>query len=151
MDETIAGLRGRLRLTDEEDQRLVLPGGLWHADSDSHRLCLIGRLLSSRVPHFEAFSTSVQGMINLVKGMELRQIGGGCFLLRFNHIIDQNRALEGCPRSFEKNIVILNGIRENENLQLVDLDWCDFHVHVHEFPLSMMNLGVATLLGNRIG
>ncbi|KAK4438896.1 hypothetical protein Salat_0224200 [Sesamum alatum] len=67
---------GRLRLTDDEEQRLVLPGGLWHTDSDTHRLCLVGRLLSTLVPRFEAFSTSMQGMINPVKGMDLRQIGG---------------------------------------------------------------------------
>ncbi|KAK4424877.1 hypothetical protein Salat_1681300 [Sesamum alatum] len=151
MDEAIAGLSGRLRLTNKEDQWLVLPGGLWHADSDSHRLCFIGRLLSSRVPRFEAFSTSIQDMINPVKGMEVWQLGGGRFLLRFNHIIDRNRALEGCSWSFEKNIIILNEIREHENPLRVNLDWCDFHVHVHELPLSMMNLGVATLLGNRIG
>ncbi|KAK4415457.1 hypothetical protein Salat_2653100 [Sesamum alatum] len=73
-------------------------------------------------------------MLNPVKGMELPQIGGGRF-----------------PWSFEKNIFILNGIRENENPLQVDLDWCDFHVHVHELPLSMMNLGVAMLISNRIG
>ncbi|KAK4434913.1 hypothetical protein Salat_0654200 [Sesamum alatum] len=150
-EEAIAGLRGRLRLNDDEEQRLVLLGGLWHVDSDTHRLCLVGRLLSSKIPRFEAFSSSVQGMINPVKGMELRQIGGGRFLLRFNHIIDRNRALEGCPWSFEKNIIILSGVWENENLLRVDLDWCDFYMHVHDLPLSMMNLGVATLIGNRIG
>ncbi|KAK4438324.1 hypothetical protein Salat_0166700 [Sesamum alatum] len=36
-----------------------LEGGLWHADSDSHRLCLVGRLLASLVPRFEVFSTSI--------------------------------------------------------------------------------------------
>ncbi|KAK4426428.1 hypothetical protein Salat_1411400 [Sesamum alatum] len=123
MDETLVGFNGRLRLTEEERQRLVLPGGLWHADSDTHRLCLVGRLLSSRVPQFETFSTSVQGMINPVKGMDIRQIGGGRFLLRFNHVIDMNRALEGCPWSFEKNVIILSGIGEKENPLRVDLDW----------------------------
>ncbi|KAL0430867.1 UNVERIFIED_CONTAM: hypothetical protein Sradi_0712700 [Sesamum radiatum] len=33
----------------------------------------------------------------------------------------------------------------------VDLDWCDFFVHVHDLPLSMMNLGVATVIGNKLG
>ncbi|KAK4415950.1 hypothetical protein Salat_2702400 [Sesamum alatum] len=73
MEEAIVGLRGRLYPTDDEEQQLVLPGGLWHADSDTHRLCLVGRLLSSQVPRFEAFSTSVQGMINPVKGSGKQQ------------------------------------------------------------------------------
>ncbi|KAK4428665.1 hypothetical protein Salat_1166300, partial [Sesamum alatum] len=143
--------RNWLRLTEDEGQRLVLPRALWHADSAANRLCLVGRLLSSKVPRFEAFCTSLQGMINSVKGMDICQIGGGRFLLRFNHVIDRNRALEACPWSFEKNVIILSGIGEKENPLRVDLDWCKFHVHMHELPLSMMNLGVATLIGNRIG
>ncbi|KAL0298088.1 UNVERIFIED_CONTAM: hypothetical protein Scaly_3073100 [Sesamum calycinum] len=42
-------------------------------------------------------------------------------------------------------------MREDENPMHVDMDWCDFHIHVHDLPLNMMNLGVATLIGNRIG
>ncbi|KAK4424653.1 hypothetical protein Salat_1658900 [Sesamum alatum] len=103
MDEAIASLQGRLRLTDEEDQR---NGGT------------------------AARGWSVSSLVH--------------------HIIDRNRTLEGCPWSSEKNIIILNEIREHENPLQVNLELCDFHVHVHELPLSMMNLGVATLLGNRI-
>ncbi|KAL0345256.1 UNVERIFIED_CONTAM: hypothetical protein Sradi_4356900 [Sesamum radiatum] len=33
----------------------------------------------------------------------------------------------------------------------VDLDWCDFFVHIHDLPLSKMNVGVATFIGNSIG
>ncbi|KAL0378315.1 UNVERIFIED_CONTAM: hypothetical protein Sradi_3137000 [Sesamum radiatum] len=42
-------------------------------------------------------------------------------------------------------------MREADNPMHVDMDKCDFYVHVHDLPLNMMNLGVATLLGNRIG
>ncbi|KAL0427400.1 UNVERIFIED_CONTAM: hypothetical protein Slati_2914800 [Sesamum latifolium] len=33
----------------------------------------------------------------------------------------------------------------------VALDDCDFYIHVHDLPLSMMNLGMTTLIGNRLG
>ncbi|KAL0331576.1 UNVERIFIED_CONTAM: hypothetical protein Sangu_1703100 [Sesamum angustifolium] len=61
-----------------------------------------------------------------------------------------SRALDGRPWSFEKNILILNAIGENENLMQVDLEKCDFFVHMHDLPLNMVNLGVATLIENRI-
>ncbi|KAL0456053.1 UNVERIFIED_CONTAM: hypothetical protein Slati_0944500 [Sesamum latifolium] len=63
----------------------------------------------------------------------------------------RKRALEGCPWSFERNIIILKPIGELENSRQVVLDECDFHVHIHDLPLSMMNMGVATLIGNKIG
>ncbi|KAL0292758.1 UNVERIFIED_CONTAM: hypothetical protein Sradi_6974500 [Sesamum radiatum] len=90
-------------------------------------------------------------MINPVKGMEIKQLPEGHFLLRFHHIIDRNRALAGCPWSFEKNILILNGVGADENPIQVNLDWCDFFVHIHDLPLSKMNVGVATFIGNRLG
>ncbi|KAL0378671.1 UNVERIFIED_CONTAM: hypothetical protein Sradi_3172600, partial [Sesamum radiatum] len=40
---------------------------------------------------------------------------------------------------------------ELENPMQVVLEECDFFVQIHDLPLSMMNLGVATLIGNRIG
>ncbi|KAL0457798.1 UNVERIFIED_CONTAM: hypothetical protein Slati_0407000 [Sesamum latifolium] len=90
-------------------------------------------------------------MLNPVKGMEMRRLEEGRFLIRFNHIIDRSRALEGCPWSFEKNTMILSGLGANENPLNVDLDWCEFFVHVHDLPLSKMNFGVASLIGNAIG
>ncbi|KAL0378610.1 UNVERIFIED_CONTAM: hypothetical protein Sradi_3166500 [Sesamum radiatum] len=33
----------------------------------------------------------------------------------------------------------------------VVLEECDFFMQIHDLPLSMMNLGVATLIGKRIG
>ncbi|KAL0423393.1 UNVERIFIED_CONTAM: hypothetical protein Sradi_0874100 [Sesamum radiatum] len=33
----------------------------------------------------------------------------------------------------------------------VNLEQCDFFVHIRDLPFNMMNLGVATLIGNKIG
>ncbi|KAL0456431.1 UNVERIFIED_CONTAM: hypothetical protein Slati_0982300 [Sesamum latifolium] len=33
----------------------------------------------------------------------------------------------------------------------VDLNWCEFYVHIHDLPLSKMNLGIASFIGNSIG
>ncbi|KAK4400575.1 hypothetical protein Sango_1163600 [Sesamum angolense] len=52
-----------------------------------------------------------------------------------------DQALVGCPWSFERNILISNSIREEDNPMQVDLNWCNFHVHIHYLSLSKMNLG----------
>ncbi|KAL0395136.1 UNVERIFIED_CONTAM: hypothetical protein Slati_4479800 [Sesamum latifolium] len=90
-------------------------------------------------------------MLNPVKGLEMRLLEGERFLIRFHHIIDRNRALDGCPWSFEKNALILSRIGVNENPLSVNLDWCEFFVHVHDLPLSKMNFGIASLIGNSLG
>ncbi|KAL0421003.1 UNVERIFIED_CONTAM: hypothetical protein Slati_3123200 [Sesamum latifolium] len=140
-----------LKLTDREGAEVAIPDGLWSAGSEDFHLFVVGRVLSMKQPKFNALVASIKSMLNLVKGLEMRRLEAGCFLIRFNHIIDRNRALEGCPWSFEKNTIILSGIGVNENPMTVDLDWCDFFVHVHDLPLSKMNFGMASCIGNSIG
>ncbi|KAL0428094.1 UNVERIFIED_CONTAM: hypothetical protein Slati_2984200 [Sesamum latifolium] len=65
--------------------------------------------------------------------------------------LTRDRALTGCPWNFDKHVVILNSIRVDENPMKVDLSYCDLFVHIHDLPLSRMNLGVATLTGNKLG
>ncbi|KAL0320137.1 UNVERIFIED_CONTAM: hypothetical protein Sradi_5275200 [Sesamum radiatum] len=144
-------LRHSLRMTEKEGTKVVIPDGLWAADAESHLLFLVGRVLTSKQPKFEALVSSVRSMLNPVKGLEMRRLSDGRFLIRFNHIIDRNRALDGCPWSFEKNTLIMSSIGENENPLHVDLDLCDFFIRVHDLPLSKMNFGVASLIGNTLG
>ncbi|KAL2231212.1 UNVERIFIED_CONTAM: hypothetical protein Sindi_1715600 [Sesamum indicum] len=126
-----------------------MSAGLWQAESMHYQLCLVGQLLANRNMRFDGLCTSFQGMINPVKGMEIHQLDGGRFLLRFNHIIDWDRALKGCPWTFEENILILCCICK-ENPMGVNLEWCEFFVHVHGISLSMMTLGVALMIGNKL-
>ncbi|KAL0409375.1 UNVERIFIED_CONTAM: hypothetical protein Sradi_1871900 [Sesamum radiatum] len=139
-----------LRLTEKEGAGVVIPEGVWSIDSD-HHLFLVGRLLSQKQPKFEALVSSINSMLNPVRGLEMRNLSEGRFLIQLHHILDRDRALEGCPWSFEKNTLILSSIGVNENPLDVDLKWCEFFVHIHNLPLSKMNLGVATLIGNELG
>ncbi|KAL0394734.1 UNVERIFIED_CONTAM: hypothetical protein Slati_4439600 [Sesamum latifolium] len=59
--------------------------------------------------------------------------------------------MEGCPWSFKRNVLVLSGIGENENPMQVNLNWCDFYVHVYDLPLSKMNMRIASFIGNKIG
>ncbi|KAL0434034.1 UNVERIFIED_CONTAM: hypothetical protein Slati_2737700 [Sesamum latifolium] len=136
-------LKRAWKLTEDKEAGITLPGGLWHADTESYKLCLVGRLLSNRAYRFEALSSSIQSMLQPVTSMDITQLPDKRLLLRFNHIIDKQRALDGCPWSFEKHILILNAIQEDENPLQVDLECCNFFVHIHDLPMNMMNLGVA--------
>ncbi|KAL0454804.1 UNVERIFIED_CONTAM: hypothetical protein Slati_0819600 [Sesamum latifolium] len=129
------------KLTDDEEDGVSLPSGLWEANREPLKLCLVGRVLSVKSFWFEALSTSLQSMLLPVKGMEVKPLPDGRFLIRFNHVIDKQRTVDGCPWNFEKNLIILKSIGETENTMHVALNSCDFFVHVLDIPLSMMNLG----------
>ncbi|KAL0387452.1 UNVERIFIED_CONTAM: hypothetical protein Sradi_2627000 [Sesamum radiatum] len=88
MELTIRRMGMVLSLKVEEDSRVTMPGGSWQAKSLHNQMCLVGRLLVNRRVRFDALCTSVQGMLDSMKGMEIRQLDEGRFL---------NRALGGCP------------------------------------------------------
>ncbi|KAK4433511.1 hypothetical protein Salat_1113400 [Sesamum alatum] len=102
MDSQSRRLRQALHLGDEGVTDLLIADGLWNSESRGYQLCLIGRLLSRQPFSFGGQCASVKGMIVPVKGMEIKQLPGGRLLIRFNHVIDRNRALERCPWSFER-------------------------------------------------
>lgn len=70
-------------------------------------------------------------------------------IFQFSRIIDKNRAFDGCPWSFDNHILILNDFGRDDNPLLVNLDFCDFHVHIHDFPLSRHTKEMAMDIGNR--
>ncbi|KAL0345933.1 UNVERIFIED_CONTAM: hypothetical protein Sradi_4424600 [Sesamum radiatum] len=66
-------------LTDDEESGVTLSSGLWEANVD----------LFNRPVHFGPLYSSLQSMLLPVKGMEIKQLEKGRFLLHFNHPIDR--------------------------------------------------------------
>ncbi|KAL0416754.1 UNVERIFIED_CONTAM: hypothetical protein Slati_3507300 [Sesamum latifolium] len=150
-DTEIGRFNKSIRLRDDEEEGMVMPDGLWNFDTESFNLYLVGRLLASRLYNFEGFCTAIKGMLNAIKGVEIKQLREGKLLFKFNHIIVRDRALKGCPWSFDKHVIVLNSIRVDENPMNVDLSYCDLFVHIDDLPLSRMNLGVSMFIGNKLG
>ncbi|KAL0448421.1 UNVERIFIED_CONTAM: hypothetical protein Slati_1398500 [Sesamum latifolium] len=86
------------RLTDDEEEGILVPSRLWAANADSHRLCLVGRLLSNRQYLFEGLCDSLHSMLLPVRGMEIKQLQEARILLCFKHII--NTGVRGVPMEF---------------------------------------------------
>ncbi|KAL0430337.1 UNVERIFIED_CONTAM: hypothetical protein Sradi_0659700 [Sesamum radiatum] len=151
MDSGFNHLRTALSLTESEDDGVIIASNLWYSDSDTFDLCLVGRWLSHKPFHADILKSTLLLAFNPVRGMEFKLLDGNRFLLKFHHIVDRNRVLDGCPWSFDKNLLILNSIAMNENPQDVNLDWAAFHVHVHGLPLSKMSKDMARFIGDYLG
>ncbi|KAL0303779.1 UNVERIFIED_CONTAM: hypothetical protein Sradi_6246000 [Sesamum radiatum] len=110
MEAKIDRLRSKLKLTEEEGQALVHPGGYETQTRNCTTCAWLAELTPIVFLKFEAFRTLLGGMLNPIKGMAIKQLDAGRFLLRFNHTLDWGRELEGCPWSFENNHIILNRV-----------------------------------------
>ncbi|KAL0385613.1 UNVERIFIED_CONTAM: hypothetical protein Sradi_2955600 [Sesamum radiatum] len=151
MDDEISNLGKKLTLSSEKGNAVVIPLGLWDGETDPEGFCLVERLLSRKSFNFEALHTTLSTAFNPIRGMTVKLIEDNHLLFIFNHQIDRKRVLENAPWAYEKNLLVLNMVGEEENPMKVDLDWCDFHVHIHDLPLGKMNKEMATFIGNQIG
>ncbi|KAK4392767.1 hypothetical protein Sango_2054500 [Sesamum angolense] len=128
-----------------------MPSGVWHSDSESRGFHTIGRLLSHKPYHVEALKTILHSSLNPVKGMEITFLEHDRFLLKFSHNLDRKHVLASGPWAFEKNLIVLAAVAENENPAEVDLAWCDFHVRIHGLLIGKMTSNIALFIGSRIG
>ncbi|KAI3461511.1 hypothetical protein Pfo_018174 [Paulownia fortunei] len=101
-----------LVLIEEEKDGIVIPAGVWCEMVQNIGIFLVDRFLSRFSYNFKALRSIIISIMNPMK------------------------EIDGCPWIFDKQVIILNIIEENDDLLQVDNDWCDFHIHVHELPLS---------------
>ncbi|KAK4407965.1 hypothetical protein Sango_0377500 [Sesamum angolense] len=142
-----------LSLIEEEEEGLILPDQNWSKVSSGVRneLLLVGRLLSHRSVNFETLRNMLTSLLQPVKGVSIRRVSEDRFFLLFNHRLDKQRALEGRPWVFDKNLLILESVDEGTNLVDVCLDWSPFTAYVHDLPISFHNRNMAEHIGNKIG
>ncbi|KAK4433394.1 hypothetical protein Salat_1101700 [Sesamum alatum] len=106
---------------------------------------------SPRQIHTEALKSTLASSFNPVKGMDFRMIDGNRFLHKFHHTIDRDRVVEGAPLALNKNLLVLHLVGENENPVTVNLDHCDFYIHVYNLPVGKMTKEMAAFIGDKIG
>ncbi|KAL0458286.1 UNVERIFIED_CONTAM: hypothetical protein Slati_0455800 [Sesamum latifolium] len=63
----------------------------------------------------------------------------------------RQRVLSSCPWAYEKSLLVLAHVELSENPSVIDLDWCEFYIHIHGLPVGKMTKEVATWIGNKIG
>ncbi|KAL0326477.1 UNVERIFIED_CONTAM: hypothetical protein Sangu_1725700 [Sesamum angustifolium] len=48
-------------------------------------------------------------------------------------------------------MLVLAPVEAADDPKLIDLNWCDFHIHIHGLPLGKMNQDVASYIGRKLG
>ncbi|KAL0458904.1 UNVERIFIED_CONTAM: hypothetical protein Slati_0517600 [Sesamum latifolium] len=147
----LARLGAALTLTEEEDSGYVMPAGIWHTDSSTPSYFVVGRLLASKPFNPDALHSTLKLAFNPLCGMDFKLIENERFLIKFSHRLDWDRVLDCCRWAYDKNLLVLALVEAVDNPSTVDLDWSDFHVHIHGLPLGKMTRDVCSFIGNKLG
>ncbi|KAK4426691.1 hypothetical protein Salat_1437800 [Sesamum alatum] len=145
-------MNSALKFTEEDEGgEPDIPVDVWSSNVQDRGFYLIGRLLSPKPARFDFPKGHVAISYQPHQRNGFKTIENNIYLFRFNHIIDKNRVLEGCPWTFDKNILVLNEVKDDEHPQGVDLSWCPFCIHVHDLLIRKMTQDIATYIGNIMG
>ncbi|KAL0403746.1 UNVERIFIED_CONTAM: hypothetical protein Sradi_2015400 [Sesamum radiatum] len=151
MEEAVEKLGKSLALIETEQEDLVIQQGDWAGTTEHGGYLLVGRILASKTYRVEVIRSTLTAVMNLKRGMDIREIEDNLLLFRFNHPLDRARVLEGRPWTFERNLIVLGMVGADDNPMMGNLDWCSFHVHKHGLPLRQMTIAIARHIGNQLG
>ncbi|KAL0362154.1 UNVERIFIED_CONTAM: hypothetical protein Scaly_1170600 [Sesamum calycinum] len=87
---------------------------------------------------------------NLVRGVDFKLIERKHFLLKFFYTLDRDRVLGRCPWAYDKNLLVLAPVDTTEDPNIVDLNWCKFHINIHGLLLGKMTKGIASFIGKKL-
>nr|GMC49020.1 uncharacterized protein LOC109174453 [Ipomoea batatas] len=79
-----------------------------------------------------------------VKGVHVRELGGGRFLFTFYHERDVSRVMNEGAWTYDHNLVMLRRLEAGDDPLTVSLDLCSFWIQVHRLPSGFMSEKTAT-------
>ncbi|KAL0448943.1 UNVERIFIED_CONTAM: hypothetical protein Slati_1450700 [Sesamum latifolium] len=129
MDSDLGHLGSSLSFTQEEELGVGFPHGVM-----ARRTALKGFHYSwapsiNKIFHPEALHTTLKVAFNPVA----------------------RPGAERCPWAYNKNLLVLAPVEDSDDPNLIDLNWCDFHIHIHGLPLGKMNQEIGVFIGNSLG
>ncbi|KAL0448871.1 UNVERIFIED_CONTAM: hypothetical protein Slati_1443500 [Sesamum latifolium] len=148
MDNSITEIGRILQLEDEEE--VAIPDAIWKNGAD-RKLMLVGMLHTEKYYNFEALRLALHRFLNPGKGMSVQRLEENRFSITFIHPIDRKRALEGGPWIFDKQLIVMNYVADNEKEGEVNLDWCEFTIFIHDLPHEQRTKEMARYIGEILG
>ncbi|MBA0706646.1 hypothetical protein Golax_018743, partial [Gossypium laxum] len=137
-----------LRLLDDEEE--AIQEDVVVVESFS-QFCLVGRCLTDSVVHFPSLRNTMADLWHPIGGICITDIGENRYLFQFFHEVDIARVLAGTPWFFNNHLLILKKILYGDNPAVMELNFIEFWVQVHELPRGLMSESMAVQLGNFCG
>ncbi|KAL6550173.1 hypothetical protein OROMI_020661 [Orobanche minor] len=151
MDSIVDELSAKLCLTATESQKLKAPSSVWNTAAIDYKLCLVGRVLQRKPVNLGAFQTAMFTGWNLPRDVTIQKVGEDRVLYQFMTKDDKDSVLRKGPSAFDRNLVVLSPVQENEDPLQTDLNSTEFFVQATGLPIMLMHCEMAEFLGGALG
>ena len=118
---------------------------------DSPRSYLAAKFLTRRVLNVEAVARTLTPLWRTNHGFTIRDMNKNRLVFVFEDEADRERVLMGEPWAYDKHLIVLKRIEEEEAIEDVEFNRISFWVQIHGLPVRRMNPEVATTLVSPMG
>ncbi|XP_042974779.1 uncharacterized protein LOC122306417 [Carya illinoinensis] len=147
MEEELSFLCKGLRLTEEEQQEILLPKEELLIAQDISNLCLAALVVSERGVNKGAFKATMTRIWNAEGGLSFKDFGRNKFLIEFQNLSVKNKVLAGRPWSFDRSLICLQECKGKQALKDIQFELEPFWIQLHDLPFAGLNRTMGEKLG----
>ncbi|KAL5864153.1 hypothetical protein ACOSQ3_001667 [Xanthoceras sorbifolium] len=133
------------------EPRFVLETPLREAGARKLALCLVGKILTTKLINREAFRAVIPKIWRTTQTFIMENVKENVFVFQFQNQADKRRVLMGGPWSFDKCLIVLEEPRGDGKFLEMGFNNVQFWVQLHNVPLVCMTKEIGWALGNKIG
>ncbi len=144
--ESLEGLWEKFSLSEQESQKVDLV-----STTTQPKSLLAAKFLTRRALNVESVARTFKPLWRTDHGFTIRDMNDNKLVFVFEDEADRERVMLGEPWVYDKYLVILQRIEEDEAIEEVAFAETSFWVQLHGIPVRRMNPEVATILGSSLG
>uniref|UniRef100_A0A2N9GDB5 Reverse transcriptase domain-containing protein n=1 Tax=Fagus sylvatica TaxID=28930 RepID=A0A2N9GDB5_FAGSY len=144
--ESLEGLWEKFSLSEHESQKVDLVSTITQPKS-----FLAAKFLTRRVLNVESVARTLKALWRTDHGFTIRDMNDNKLVFVFDDDADRERVMLGEPWAYDKYLIILQRIEEDEAIEEVIFTETSFWVQLHGIPVRRMNQEVANILGSSLG
>uniref|UniRef100_A0A2N9ICC4 CCHC-type domain-containing protein n=1 Tax=Fagus sylvatica TaxID=28930 RepID=A0A2N9ICC4_FAGSY len=144
--ESLEGLWEKFSLSETEGNLVDLI-----STADQPKSCLAAKFLTRRALNAEAVVRTFKPLWRTDHGFTVRDMNDNILVFAFEDEADRERVMLGEPWAYDKHLVVLQRVEEDEAIAEVEFKYTSFWVQLHGIPVRRMNHEVASILGSFLG
>ncbi|KAK1568423.1 hypothetical protein Q3G72_024255 [Acer saccharum] len=147
----IDSLCSALSIGEQERPATILDVSLKDRGELRLALCLVGKVLASKVVNRVAFRDVLQRIWRVNGGVEIVAIKDNIFEFQFTNLEARKRILSGGPWRFDGAIIVFEEPVGSGDIATMEFNKTEIWVQIHNLPMLCLTEEIAIFLGNMIG
>lgn len=140
-----------LSISEEEEFGLEVGADIVGFTLEDLKLSLMGKLLTDKPIKFQFLKDTMAATWRPGKGVCIKELGYNLFIFQFFHEVDVERILDDGPWSFERNMLLLHILKDNESPFHIQLTMTEFWIQVHSLPSNFHIERIFEAIGAHLG